>query len=160
MKHTLIILLILAGITRIVNAQEPTRSVGVRISFGQDDKSYAGGEFSFQKDVRKIGRRETDIGWWSSSQWDVLKFTSIRQWKFINGKRFNAYGGAGFGAGLVMYPFSQNDWFGTVNLDFGVDYTFGFPIQIAVDWRPEWTVINDFGTPLGYNAGFAVRLSF
>ena len=160
MKRLLIIFLILSGATIYVSAQESGKAVGFRISFAQDDKSYAGGEFSFQKDVGRIGRRETDIGWWSNTQWNVFKFTRIRQWKFVNGKRFNAYGGAGFGVGYVMFPFSPNDFFASFNLDFGVDYTFGFPIQIALDWRPEWTVINNFGTPLGYEVGLAVRLGF
>ena len=106
------------------------------------------------------GRRETDIGWWASSQWDALKFTGIRQWKFVNGKQFHAYGGVGFGAGYVMFPFAENDFFASGLVDIGVDYTFGFPIQIALDWRPEWTIINDFGTPLGYDFGIAVRFGF
>ncbi len=160
MIRYLIILLILTGAAFNTSAQETSKAVGVRVSFGQDEKTYAGGEFSFQKDVGRIGRRETDIGWWSSSQWDVFKFTGIRQWKIINKGGFNFYGGAGFGAGYIMYPFAPNDFFGSVNLDMGIDYTFGFPIQIGLDWRPEWTVINNFGTALGYEFGIAVRLSF
>ena len=160
MNRILFILLILLAAGAYGNAQETSRAVGVRISFGQDEKSYAGGEFSFQKDVGRIGRRETDIGWWASSQWDVLKFTGIRQWKIVHGKRFNFYGGLGFGAGYIMYPFAPNDFFASANVDIGVDYTFGFPIQIALDWRPEWTVINNFGTPLGYDLGIAIRFGF
>ena len=160
MKRIPFILLLLLSAGSYLNAQETTKNVGVRVSFGQDEKTYAGGEFSFQKDVGRIGRRETDFGWWSSNQWDVFKFTAIRQWKILNPGRFNLYGGAGFGAGYVMYPFSANDFFASFNLDVGVDYTFGFPIQIAVDWRPEWTVINNFGTPLGYNLGVAIRFGF
>jgi hypothetical protein len=90
----------------------------------------------------------------------VLKFTGVRQWKAIKRDRLTVYGGAGFGAGYVMYPFAPNDFFGTVNLNFGVDYTFGFPIQLAFDWRPEWTVINNFGTQLGWDLGFSIRLGF
>ena len=154
------ILLILLGVACYGYAQESGKSIGVRVSFGQDEKTYAGAEFSFQKDIGKIGRRETDFGWWSSNQWDVMKFTGIRQWKIINKSRFHLYGGAGFGAGYIMYPFAENDFFASANLDFGIDYTFGFPIQIALDWRPEWTIINNFGTPLGYEVGIALRLGF
>lgn len=143
-----------------LNAQESGRTIGVRGTFGKDNKTYFGAEFSFQKDVGKIGRRETDIGWWASPQWDALKFTGLRQWKIIHKYRFNVYVGAGFGAGYIMFPFAQNDFFASANLDFGVDYTFGFPIQVAIDWRPEWTIINNFGTPLAYNFGFAIRFGF
>jgi hypothetical protein len=160
LKHTLLIafLLVIAGSTG--HAQGYPKSVGVRTSFSYDQKPYAGAEFSFQSDVGRIGRRETNFGWWASNQWDVLKFTGIRQWKAVNKERFHIYGGGGLGAGLVMFPFAQNEFFATVNLDFGVDYTFAFPIQIALDWRPEWTVINNFGTPLGYEVGLAIRFSF
>ena len=161
MKRILLILLILIPAAGLLNAQQASgKAVGVRISFGMDEYSSAGGEFSFQKDVGRIGRRETDFGWWASTQWDVLKFTAIRQWKFVNKERFHVYGGVGFGAGYVMFPFAENDFFASGLIDLGVDYTFGFPIQIALDWRPEWTIINNFGTKLGYEAGLAIRFAF
>ena len=160
MKHTIFILAILLLSCRSGGAQVPGKALGVRVSFAQDEKSFAGGEFSFQKDVGKIGRRETDFGWWSSNQWDVMKFTGLRQWKIIHKKRFNVYGGAGLGIGYIMYPFASNDFFATADLDMGLDYTFGFPIQIALDWRPEWTIINNFGTRLGWDVGFAIRFGF
>jgi len=145
---------------QFANAQERTKAVGVRVSFVQDEYSLVGTEFSFQKDVRKIGRRETDIGWWASGQWDILKFTLVRQWKIVNTDRFNFYGGGGFGVGYIIYNFGQNEFFATLGLNLGVDYTFGFPIQIAIDTRPEWTIVNNFGTNLGYDVALAVRLAF
>ena len=53
MKYILLILLILTSAGKGLNAQSQSkgRAVGVRASFGQDDKTYAGGELSFQKDV-------------------------------------------------------------------------------------------------------------
>lgn len=141
-----------------LNAQEYTKAIGVRGALGQDQYTYSGAEFSFQKDVREIGRVEYDIGWYASNQWDVLKFTGIRQWKIVNKRRFHFYGGVGGGAGLVMFPFAENDFFATINLNVGVDYTFGF-IQVALDWRPEWTIINNFGTQLGYDVGLAIRFA-
>jgi hypothetical protein len=160
LKRIFFISLVLLATGGFIHAQTSGKAVGVRVSFGQDEKTYAGAEFSFQSDVGRIGRRETDIGWWASSQWDVLKFTGIRQWKAVNKERFHAYGGVGFGAGYIMFPFAPNDFFATALVNIGVDYTFGFPIQIALDWRPEWTIINNFGTPLGYDVGFAIRFAF
>ena len=160
LKHSFLILVILLAASLDGNAQEYKRAMGVRGSFGQDEKSYSGAEFSFQKDVGRIGRRETDIGWWASSQWDVFKFTGLRHWKIVHNNRFNLYGGAGLGVGYIMYPFAQNDFFASACLNAGVDYTFAFPIQVALDWRPEWTIINNFGTPLGYDLGLAIRFGF
>lgn len=145
-------------VSSTMNGQEYTKAIGVRGAFGYDHYQYAGGEFSFQKDVREIGRAEYNIGWYASTQWDALKFTGIRQWKIVNKKKFHFYGGVGGGAGLVMFPHAENDFFATLNLNMGVDYTLGF-IQLALDWRPEWTIINNFGTQLGYDVGFAVRFA-
>ena len=141
-----------------LKGQEYTKAIGVRGAFGHDHYQYAGAEFSFQKNVREIGRLETNVGWYASTQWDVLKLTLIRQWKIINRTKFHFYGGAGGGAGLVMFPYAENEFFATVNLNLGVDYAVGF-IQFALDWRPEWTIINNFGTQLGYDVGLAIRFT-
>ncbi len=66
---------ILAGLLLIsfsLNAQEYTKAIGVRGVFGYDHYQYAGAEFSFQKDVKRIGRHEFDFGWYASTQWDAL----------------------------------------------------------------------------------------
>jgi hypothetical protein len=150
------ILTVLWYISITLNAQEYTKAVGVRGVFGYDYYQYAGAEFSFQKDVKKIGRAEYDFGWYASNQWDALKFTGIRQWKIVNKSKFHFYGGVGGGAGYVMFPHAENDFFATLNINVGIDYRLGF-IQLALDWRPEWTIINNFGTQLGYDVGFAIR---
>jgi hypothetical protein len=150
------ILVVLWFISSTLSGQEYTKAVGVRGVFGYDHFQYAGAEFSFQKDVKKIGRTEWDFGWYASNQWDALKFTGIRQWKIVNKSKFHFYAGVGGGAGYVMFPFEENDFFATINLNTGVDYRLGF-IQLALDWRPEWTIINNFGTQLGYDFGFAIR---
>lgn len=152
------ILAFLLFISSTLSGQEYTKAVGVRGVFGYDHYQYAGAEFSFQKDVKKIGRTEWDFGWYASNQWDALKLTGIRQWKIVNKSKFHFYGGVGGGAGYVMFPYEENDFFATVNLNLGIDYTLGF-IQLALDWRPEWTIINNFGTQLGYDFGFAIRFA-
>ena len=152
------ILVLLLFISITIWGQEYSKAIGVRGAFGYDHYQYAGGEFSFQRDVREIGGAEYDIGWYASTQWDVLKFTGIRQWKIVNKRKFHFYGGVGGGAGLVMFPHAENDFFATLNLNMGVDYTIGF-LQLALDWRPEWTVINNFGTQLGYDVGLALRFT-
>jgi hypothetical protein len=156
--RTIFILVVLLSISISLNAQDYTKAVGVRGVFGYDHYQYAGAEFSFQKDVKKIGRSEYDFGWYASNQWDALKFTGIRQWKIVNKSKFHFYGGVGGGAGLVMYPSAENDFFATINLNVGVDYRLGF-LQLALDWRPEWTIINNFGDQLGYDIGFALRFA-
>lgn len=70
---SLIVILLFIGFS--LSAQDYTKAVGVRGVFGFDHYQYAGAEFSFQKDVREIGRTEYNFGWYASNQWDVLKFT-------------------------------------------------------------------------------------
>ena len=156
--HIFTILAVLLSISASLSAQEYTKAVGVRGVFGYDHYQYAGAEFSFQKDVKKIGRSEYDFGWYASNQWDALKFTGIRQWKIVNKSKFHFYGGVGGGAGYVMFPHAENDFFATINVNVGIDYTLGF-IQLALDWRPEWTIINNFGDQVGYDFGIALRFA-
>lgn len=157
-KHTISILALLLFVNITLSAQEYTKAIGVRGVFGYDHYQYAGAELSFQKDVKKIGRSEFDFGWYASNQWDALKFTGIRQWKMVNKSKFHFYGGVGGAAGYVMFPYAENDFFATVNLNLGVDYRLGL-LQLGLDWRPEWTIINNFGTQLGYDAGLALRFT-
>ncbi len=157
-KRAISFLAVLLFISISLSAQEYTKAVGVRGVFGYDHYQYAGAEFSFQKDVKRIGRSEYDFGWYASNQWDALKFTGIRQWKIVNKSKFHFYGGVGGGAGLVMYPSAENDFFATINLNVGVDYRLGF-LQLALDWRPEWTIINNFGDQIGYDFGIALRFT-
>ena len=111
MKRIVPLSLILFLFSIALNGQEYTRAIGVRGAFGYDHYQYAGAEFSFQRDVREIGRAEYDIGWYSSTQWDAYKFTGIRQWKIVNKTKFHFYGGAGGGFGLVVFPHAENDFF-------------------------------------------------
>ena len=117
MTRIISILIFLWFISNTLSGQEYTKAIGVRGAFGHDHYQYAGGEFSFQNDVKEIGRAEYNFGWYASTQWDVLKFTGIRQWKIINKRKFHFYGGVGGGAGLVMFSHEENDFFATVNLD-------------------------------------------
>ena len=60
--RTISILAVLWFISSTLSGQEYTKAVGVRGVFGYDHYQYAGAEFSFQKDVKRIGRSEYDFG--------------------------------------------------------------------------------------------------
>jgi hypothetical protein len=130
---TRIIILLAVLVFRCIslNGQEYTKAIGVRGAFGYDHYQYAGAEFSFQKDVKKIGRAEYDFGWYASSQWDVLKFTGIRQWKIVNKTKFHFYGGVGGGAGYVMFPYSSH-WTGGRNGQSST--TLAHSLDMTLDW--------------------------
>lgn len=67
--------------------------------------------------------------------------------------------------GLKFYPgLGPEIWFGNkvdvaIAGDFGAEYSFNFPLTIGFDWRPGFTLTNDFKWKSG-NWGFIARYRF
>ena len=67
--------------------------------------------------------------------------------------------------GLKFYPgvgpefFFGNDFDFNIAGDFGIEYSFDFPLTIGLDWRPHFAVTNDFDFHSG-NWGFIARFRF
>ena len=67
--------------------------------------------------------------------------------------------------GLKFYPgvgpelFFENSFDFDIAGDFGVEYSFGFPLTIGLDWRPGFRVTDSFKWKSG-NWGFIVRFRF
>lgn len=68
-------------------------------------------------------------------------------------------------SGLKFYPgvgpelYFENGFDMSVAGDFGVEYSFEFPLTIGIDWRPGFMVTNDFNFYSG-NWGFLARFRF
>ncbi|MGB5360613.1 MAG: hypothetical protein WBN27_11785 [Eudoraea sp.] len=68
-------------------------------------------------------------------------------------------------AGLKFYPgvgpefFFENDFDFNIVGNFGVEYSFNFPLTIGFDWRPGFAVTNDFDF-ITSNWGFMARYRF
>ena len=68
-------------------------------------------------------------------------------------------------SGLKFYPgvgpefFFENEFNMNIAGDFGVEYSFDFPLTIGFDWRPGFAVTNDFDFYTG-NWGFIARFRF
>lgn len=67
--------------------------------------------------------------------------------------------------GLKFYPgvgpefFFENDFDFNIVGNFGVEYSFNFPLTIGFDWRPGFAVTNDFDF-ITSNWGFMARYRF
>jgi len=67
--------------------------------------------------------------------------------------------------GLKFYPgvgpefFFENDFDFNIVGNFGVEYSFKFPLTIGFDWRPGFAVTNDFDF-ITSNWGFMARYRF
>ena len=96
----------------------------------------------------------------SSTSWTIFQATFIYQWRLIRAGGFSAYTGPGAGFGYGDYGYAEGDFYGVLAANVGVDYTFKWPIQIALDYRPEYSAWQDEGKELTNQLAFAIRLAF
>lgn len=143
-------------------AQEDKRlhRFGLRASYKMDEVDLWGAEFSYQVNLKGMRRLEIGMGGMSSNTWDIFQLTFIYQWRLIRKGGFSAYTGPGAGLGYANYGYGDDNFYGIICADFGVDYTFKFPIQLAVDYRPEYSAWQDVGKELTNQVAIAVRLAF
>jgi len=138
--------LILAGLVASVSAQW---AVGARGLLGVEGNAYGGVELS----VQNIGRSEFDLGW-ANESW---KFTGLKLFSLLRAGSFGLY--AGLGGGIGYYnTHVYDEFYGTLALDLGTYLKVG-PVQLGLDWRPEWYVINYSRQDVGFNLALSARLA-
>jgi hypothetical protein len=124
-------------------------AIGARGLFGMDGNAYGGVELS----VQNIGRSEFDLGW-ANDSW---KFTGLKLFNLLGGRGMGLY--AGIGGGLGYYRTQEYDEvYGTLAVDLGSYLMLG-PVQLGLDWRPEWYVINHSGSNVSSNVALSARLA-
>ena len=122
--------------------------IGARGIFGVEGNSYGGVELSIQSP----GKSEFDFGR-SNDSW---KLTGLKLINFTHSSNFGFYGGVGGGLG---YTQRYDEWFGSFALNLGTYIMIG-PIQLGLDWRPEWNAFNYPGNDLSFNVALSGRLVF
>jgi len=125
-------------------------AVGARGLCGVEGNAYGGVELS----VQKIGRSEFDLGW-ANNSW---KFTGLKLFNLLGGGGFGLYAGAGGGFGYYN-SHEYDEVFGTLALNLG-SYVMLGPVQVGLDWRPEWYIINHSGSDVSFNVALSARLVF
>ena len=132
----------------MVGSASAQTAIGARGLFGVEGNSYGGAEFSIQKP----GRSEFDFGL-ANNSW---KFTGLKLVNIIPRRNFAFYGGIGGGLGYSRW---YDEFFGSFALDLGT-YVLVGPVQIGLDWRPEWNVLNYPGRDVSFNLALSGRILF
>jgi hypothetical protein len=124
-------------------------AIGARGLLGVEGNAYGGVELS----VQNIARSEFDLGW-ANDSW---KFTGLKLFSLLGGKGAGLY--AGLGGGIGYYNSVEYDEaYGTLAADLG-GYVMLGPVQVGLDWRPEWFVINHSGSDVSFNLALSARLA-
>lgn len=143
-----------------MKSQEYRGAIGGRTSFGWESTFYGGGEVSLQINRAEIRRWELNLGFAGTSSTHGTKFITLHQWKLLQNSYFNAYLGTGAGVVYINEKGRDDSFNALLAINAGIDYTFAFPIQIALDWRPEYAFGLDEEGKIGSNLGLALRFAF
>ena len=133
---------------------------GVRGAYKNDEVDMWGAEASYQLYLKGIRRLEMDFGGMSSNTWDIFQATFIYQWCFVEVGGLTLYAGPGAGIGYANYGYGEDKFYGVIAGNIGIDYTFRLPLQLAIDYRPEYSAWQEVGKELTNQVAFAVRLAF
>lgn len=147
-------------------AQNSISKNALGLRFGDNDG--VGAEISYQRLLSDDNRLEVDLGWRSSNNYDAVKATGVYQWFWNIDGGFYWYAGVGGGIGSWSYDYKygnnhykENDLFLFASGQVGIEYNFDIPIQVALDFKPEFYLLNnDFHDDFGPDIALSVRYKF
>jgi hypothetical protein len=167
MKKLMLTAFILTGLVFSTQAQERKNAIGLRL--GNNDGF--GAEVSYQRSFSPANRLEIDLGWRDANDYDAIKAVGLYQWVWNIEKGFNWYAGVGGGIGSWNFDddhrppyYDGDDDSGTFLVlagDIGIEYNFDFPLQLSLDFRPEFYFGDDFREDdFGSDIALGVRFKF
>ncbi|HEX8269659.1 MAG TPA: hypothetical protein VF581_07175 [Flavobacterium sp.] len=170
MKRVILSAIMLIGLAFTAQAQEiRPNALGLRLG----DNDGFGGEISYQRALGDDNRLELDLGWRDSRHYDAIKIVGLYQWVWNIEGGFNWYAGVGGGLGQWSFQDKPNGWdrddSGTFLLaagDIGIEYVFDIPLQLSLDFRPEFYFgddRNDFDddyNSFGSDIALGIRYTF
>jgi hypothetical protein len=150
------------GFTALLSAQDISpNAIGLRLG----DSNGFGTEISYQRALSDNNRLEFDLGWRSGNNFDGFKLTGLYQWVWNLDGNFDWY--AGVGGGLASF---DDDNYGSDSFifaagDIGIEYSFEIPLQISLDFRPEFGFGNNYdnnydNSDLDFDIGLGIRYLF
>jgi hypothetical protein len=165
MKKTLFFAFLLLG-TVIAQAQDISKNaLGLRLG----DNDGFGGEISYQRGLSSDTRLELDLGWRNNNNVDAIKIAGIHQWVWNIDGGFNWYAGLGGGIGswksetFYVNNVKFNGESNTVLFaagDIGIEYNFDVPIQLSLDFRPEFYLSDGVQEDFGPDIALGIRYRF
>lgn len=164
MKKLFLVAIAFFGFISLSNAQEiADNAIGLRLG----DSDGFGAEISYQRALGDNNRLEANLGWRSGDGYDGFKLTGLYQWVWQLDGNFNWYAGAGGGIGSVSVDnvpsgFDDSDTFVFAAGDIGIEYSFGIPLLLSLDFRPEIGFgSDDFDTnDLDFDIALGIRYQF
>jgi len=159
MKKLFLLSIACIGFTTLLNAQDLyPNALGLRLG----DSDGFGAEVSYQRALGDSNRLEFDLGWRSGNDYDGFKLTGLYQWVWRIDGAFNWY--AGVGGGLASYSGTNsldgNDGTSVFAAgDIGIEYNFDIPLQLSLDFRPEFGS-NDFTDNTVFDIALGIRYQF
>ncbi len=162
-----------------VYAQDiPKNAIGIRISDGVLGDEGFGPEITYQRQlVSEHNRIDLNLSWRTNAFINTFRGGGYFHWTYTIWDNLNWFAGPGVGAGYIDFKSSflsitisrerDSEFFPYIGLDFGVDYRFDFPLQVAFSIRPTYD-IHDIENGLnvenvdnfGVNVGIAARYTF
>ena len=164
MKKIILTALVLVGISFTSQAQEISENaLGLRLG----DNHGFGYELSYQRKLSSDNRLELDLGLRNSNEVNGFKITGVYQWVWNIEGGFNWYAGIGGGLGTWSWKYKDkdnnlyrsNETYAFVAGDLGIEYNFDFPLQIALDLRPE-LAFSDYNDGINSDIALSLRYKF
>jgi hypothetical protein len=166
MKKVIVSVFMLLGVVFSAQAQDISKNaLGLRLG----DNDGFGAEVSYQRGLSDKTRLEFNLGWRSSNTYDAVKTTGLYQWVWNIDGGFNWYAGAGGGIGAwKSEPFYVNNvrFSGDSSTvlfaagDIGIEYNFDIPIQLSLDFRPEFYFSDGIQDDFGPDIALGIRYRF
>jgi hypothetical protein len=158
MKHYLLITLITC---LSFSASAQNQALGLRLNGGTIMQA----EVTYQAWIADNNRLEIDAGFGGKSYLNVIKGTALYQWCFDLEYPLQWYVGAGGSTGYWNYnaeytAADDSGIFINVAGQIGIDYTFDIPLQLSLDFRPEFSIINGYTDDFDTGIGFGLRYTF
>jgi len=160
MKKLFFSALLFVGVVFSSHAQKISKNaLGLRLG----DNDGFGAEVSYQRGLSKNNRLEVDLGWRNSRNVDAIKVAGLYQWVWEIDGGFNWYAGIGGGLGSWQYDYKGNKDSGTFIFaagDIGIEYNFDFPLQLSLDFRPEFGGSGYYENNYGSDVALGIRYRF
>ncbi len=160
MKKLILSAVMLLGLALSTQAQEISKNaLGLRLG----DSDGFGGEISYQRGLSSDNRLELDLGWRNSNNVDAFKLTGLYQWVWNIDGGFNWYAGVGGGLGSWNQDYKgDSGTFVFAAGDIGIEYLFDIPLQLSLDFRPEFCFNSDKyrSDNLGSDIALGIRYRF
>lgn len=156
----------LIGLAFNAQAQDISKNaIGLRLG----DNDGFGGEISYQRGLSDSNRLELDLGWRNSNHVDAIKLAGLYQWVWNIDGGFNWYAGVGGGLGswkAESFYVNGNKIKGESETvffaagDIGIEYLFDIPLQLSLDFRPEFYFSDGINDDFGPDIALGIRYRF